>query len=214
MEARSGVEAMSLGPESLTSTLCDPRYRSHCESIMAQTCRPTASDMAVKRVNSHSSRAPGFIAMTAVVPGAAADPKAATFTDHSARGTGFYPVLLCVQAEHAREPGHLHLRRCAYEPRGDPSRIRHPRRLRHADVVRDSIRPLARAPAQICLEECTLSRVDVRTLACSNGSCRLSRCSTNKCPAEPSSGRPSTSASHARTHLRGPQVAVTIGWMS
>jgi hypothetical protein len=27
LEARSGVEAMSLGPESLTRTLCDPRYR-------------------------------------------------------------------------------------------------------------------------------------------------------------------------------------------
>jgi hypothetical protein len=42
LEARSGVEAMSLGPESLTRTLCHSRYRSRCETIMAQTRYPTA----------------------------------------------------------------------------------------------------------------------------------------------------------------------------
>src|SRR4051794_30116576 len=57
-EARSRVEAMSLGPESLTRALCQPRYRSDGETIMAQPRHPTASDMSTKTCHSHNGEAP------------------------------------------------------------------------------------------------------------------------------------------------------------
>src|SRR3954447_14423901 len=49
---------MSLGPESLTRALCQPRYRSDGETIMTQTRHPTASDMSTKTCHSHNGEAP------------------------------------------------------------------------------------------------------------------------------------------------------------